>query len=198
MRKLWQTDQLLWNALELIDYAHPYSTSPSFHFAFIDDIITRSSSKDRGRIDNLLYMHLSDMAAMNEAISSIKYHRSHETTTIIEHEARYALENWEKDRAGMRVRDLTWSEDGNPRLWAKLADFLAMPMPSKEVTAESISRIKALHGALDAYCHEVWEVKGYHLIAADVPKDEVIAYVLSFRALLPSGEHLASAKFITP
>lgn len=69
---IFEEDPLLWNLIGLKDYYHPLALDPSWHIAFIDDVLTSASPRERARIDTALYNHISDLAAMSDAVSAMK------------------------------------------------------------------------------------------------------------------------------
>jgi hypothetical protein len=73
-RKAYHKDRLFWNLAELGMYDLPAHRSPSFHLDQIDSILSQSNGREKARIDQLVYDYLTEIAAVDEAISALKYH----------------------------------------------------------------------------------------------------------------------------
>lgn len=179
-RNLWQTDQLLWNIYELSKHNGFESAPRSFHFAFIDKILASCSRKGKGRVDQMLYDQISDMAAIDEALSAIKYHRSHTISPTSEDELEDFYMRWKAESVDIVPALVTWHRKGDAGLWAKLESFRNMPLPSARVTKEHISRMKDLHQALGNYWQEVRNVKESYLRWVRAPEDVISEYVELF------------------
>ena len=140
-----------------MSHGDEYTSPPSFHFAFIDKLITAPNSKDRQRIDQVFYDHLSDLAAINEAICSIGYHRSFQPAGAKDFQK--IVEQITKDSGGLVTNLVIHSTRDDARLWSKLEVFRSTPLPTGKVTPQSISQLNLAHQMLDDYWNEVRVVK---------------------------------------
>lgn len=70
-------DPLFWVIIELAAQNIDTNQTASWLFSFLDEHLSKASKKEKARIDQALYDHLADMAAVNEILSMIKYHKSY-------------------------------------------------------------------------------------------------------------------------
>lgn len=171
-------DKLFWNIHELRQWLHYNSNSRSFHFAHIDKIIARSP-EEKTRVDQLLLDHLSDMAATDQALSAIKYHRSRRTIDSIDLSAISSNEDPEADETETFVRAVTAEKGGNNALWKKLKKFADLPKPSDPPTRESVTHLVALQTGLQEYWEEVRSVKTALMKGIKMPSNFIFAYMFS-------------------
>lgn len=173
-----RNDKLFWNFHELRAYQHYNSNTRSYHFALIDKIIAQSSG-EKARVDQLLLDHLSDMAATDQALTAIKYHRSRRTIDAIDLSVISSNEDPVADLIEKIVRGITWNGEGNVSLWKKLKQFGDLPKPSVNPTRESVARLVALQTGLQEYWKEVRTVKAEFMKKKDMPSNIVFAYMFS-------------------
>lgn len=175
-RDLFSTDPLFWNIVELKLHADELSRAPSYHLANIDEIISKSSPKEKKRIDQVFLDHLSGMAAVAEALSGIAYHRSRTPMEFGD----FACPEDSKvgfldfGSAGLIEQLVSANPKGSEKAWAKLEELRRLPKPSAGLTRQNISRTSALHAALQEYWRELRKAKE-HLLRSQPIIIEVFA-----------------------
>lgn len=156
---LWKHDKLLWNVTQLNELQDPLHPMPaSFHFSAIDELLAGSSSKDSGRIDQALYDFLSDLAAIEEVLSALKYHSKYAYTAPAG-ATDVGLMSLRGECAGVEPKLVTQNNKENDRLWKKLEQIRRLPKPSSKLTEEGIADSRFLQEALDAFWQEVHQAK---------------------------------------
>ncbi|KAK5134453.1 hypothetical protein LTR08_006500 [Meristemomyces frigidus] len=161
---IFKSDPLAWNVLELLNYDKDCSLDLSWHVAFIDDVISHATPKERARVDTVLYSQLSNMTAVSDAIISLKsnvpHHgpkldRSHYDTMLINN---YAFRDYSLNQ--VVIRSLVSLAKPNVQtvcstLKAALKDFLGMPMPKARLTESTSCQVYNLHIGLIGFWSKV-------------------------------------------
>lgn len=75
-RDEFRKDPLVWGLYHLYD-AHvvPGAHDPTFVIGLLDSTIRQAPKRDRGKIDQSLHDHLAGMAAVDEVLSALRFHR---------------------------------------------------------------------------------------------------------------------------
>ncbi|KAK3708897.1 hypothetical protein LTR37_011227 [Vermiconidia calcicola] len=150
-------DRLFYCICELTKYDRIGSKNASNQFAVIDDILSRAAAKDKGRVDQALYDDLSDMAAVDEALSSLKYHRSRAPLArAIEESNRIGKYRLSVQAIRQVDSSLNINNMEHGRLWNTISELRGFSkLPSKQMDQESLVRNQAQHDVLTRYWHEV-------------------------------------------
>ena len=152
---LFSTDQLFWNLAQLNGYDNEFARPPSFHLAFIDELLSQDSGKRRARIDQVVYDLLSDLAAVDEALCAVRYHRGHEELPLKSKKGREITERAMSNRFTARITScLRTHQAHHGPLWNAIREFKDLPMPGRKISRATLTRNKDLHDGLAHF----WEV----------------------------------------
>ncbi|KAL5330279.1 hypothetical protein ACEPPN_003805 [Leptodophora sp. 'Broadleaf-Isolate-01'] len=117
-------------------------------FAFLENYLATSSSRERKRVDELLHRNLSDLAACHEMLVSIRLHRPQNVARDIEEvkrtETRIA---WK----GKSIPGYLTDEDIIQLGTALLRDFQNAPLPGGKKDAVWAQRTQSIRSALEAF-----------------------------------------------
>ncbi|KAG9562656.1 hypothetical protein KCU71_g7209, partial [Aureobasidium melanogenum] len=148
--KLLLTNPMLWNLIQL--YRKNKSHPPTFHLAFIDYLMCEDAKSQKSRISPLLATHISSMIAVDDILSSLRYHRPQQGASVDEKMlARFGAEQprtlpaREQSALG-RIYGL------KDAMWPKLQTFLELPLPPSEEPAVLLKHLRPL----DEASHEFW------------------------------------------
>jgi hypothetical protein len=144
-------DPLFWNLIELGSYDMTNQRSASFHLDQIDSILSQSAGRDSARIDQLVYDYLSEIAAVDEALSAIKYHRFRQGLPVGAIEAGHICSKMDI----YQEYELLWRTqmcfdicaDG---IKQEIEELRALPLPSAILNMESLKRTFELQAQLKA------------------------------------------------
>lgn len=171
-------DPLFWNVMELIRQNHPGSTGcfrPSFYLAFIDDILSTASRREKDRIDQVLLDHLSEMGAIDECISAIRLHRPYAGTPMSKAEYQEFTKGWAVPWGLENVETMLVAlfEDLD-QLEEPLQAFMALPLPSGKLNKETLERSRGLREGLRSYCAQFDQIEE-RMFKRSIPPSRVIA-----------------------
>lgn len=173
----WNEDKLLWNISELSDFDQWKSLPMSDNFAAIDELIASSSSKNAARISQALYDWLSDLAALVEALTAIKYHIHFQPTVLQQKPESHiymsiAGPSGTHDPDGLLRKFITEHPRQDDEIWRQLEQLRSMPRPSSTITEESIAQSRNLQEALYEFWSQVRTLKAPMLKIAEDEYDE--------------------------
>jgi hypothetical protein len=118
----------------------------------LEEHLSASGGKKRARIDLPLYDHISDIAALDEALTTLRYHRPQYGPQLTVKESRKLLEN---TPFTVRYAKLDRSRQNCTGEIAKLAEvlehFMTLPLPSRLSDSASIDQYEALHDSLQKF-----------------------------------------------
>ncbi|KAK3708895.1 hypothetical protein LTR37_011225 [Vermiconidia calcicola] len=170
-----RTDPLFWNILSLCQYDFDLARPASFYLEFIGHILPDSDKQEACRVTQKLYDHLSDVAAIDDALSMIRYHRSYTLSSAAETET---LIYTQTDSAYCH-KMLYWYTKlacsvESERLWDKLCLFMDLPQPSVVLCRDNLKQVQGLHSALSAYWQQARVVIDAQLIPEEAFGDAII------------------------
>lgn len=154
--KLLLANPMLWNLNQL----YRKSQSPTIHLAFIDHLMHEDAKNEKSRISPLLATHVSNMIAVDDIISSLRYHRpqhgvSVDAVTLAEFASSQprALPN-RKQAAFGRLYGMS------KIMWPKLQAFLQLPLPPSDEPAVLLKYLRPL----DQASLDFWEMACVHFM----------------------------------
>lgn len=151
-------DPLYWNLQALsssrVDGDH---RDASFHIAFIDEILSFSSQKEKARLDSTIYSALSEVAALDEMLRMINCHKSRQPRSVWE-PAQFKG-NFSLGFQKIIPQAIQDCPSGEKRLLHASQLLQRLPDPRfKEPARKSLEEHKALHAALELYWQEMRSV----------------------------------------
>lgn len=177
LRKMSRGDPLLYNLMELSRYDEVTSgLHASSMFQYLDDILAHSTHQNASRVSRAMYMVISDMAVIDQALTAVKFHRppcapvrqimaehgivdmdSMKTSVLSLNETSAikaaVLRILEESRSELSYEGA--AESGYKELYAPLAAFLATPAPTGRTNRSALDALTRSHEALKAFWHEV-------------------------------------------
>lgn len=117
-------------------------------FAFLENHLAASGSKEKARVDEFLYQKLSDLAACHEMLVSVRSHRpqnvARDIDEVLQSENRVAWKGW-------KISGYLTEEDTISLGTALLTDFYEAPLPSGQKNSIWFSRSQNIRQALEAF-----------------------------------------------
>jgi hypothetical protein len=151
--KLFLANPMLWNLNQL--YSKNQSQSPTFHLAFIDHLMREDAKNEKSRISPLLATHISNMIAIDDILSSLRYHRPRHGVSVdaemLDDFARgqpRTLPNRQQSAFG-RLYEMK-----DEILWPKLQALMKLPLPPSDEPAVLLKHLKPL----DKASLDFWEM----------------------------------------
>jgi len=150
--KVFLANPMLWNLTNL--YNDNTSQSPTFYLAFIDHLMREDAKNEKSRISPLLATHISNMIAIDDIISSLRYHRPRHGVSV---DASTLAK-----LAGSQPRTLPLHEQSafvggygaKKIMWPKLQAFIGLRLPPSDEPAVVLRQLKLL----DQTSHDFWDV----------------------------------------
>lgn len=150
--KVFLANPMLWNLEQLCN--DESSQSSTFHLGFVDHLMREDAKNEKSRISPLLATHISNMIAIDDIVSSLRYHRPrHGVSVDISTLARFAesqsrtLPKREQSAFG-RVYGM------KEIMWPKLQAFIKLPLPPSDEPAVVLKHLKPL----DQASHDFWDM----------------------------------------
>ncbi|KAK3716364.1 hypothetical protein LTR37_006514 [Vermiconidia calcicola] len=148
-----RNDRLFWNLEMLAHYKEGYSNSPSFHLSAIDELMSESE-QERNRIDQVMYDHIGDIAAVNEALCAIRYHPSRQWMSRVEDDAMQISGKLNS----LKITNVTVHSLTGKRSPRKLEELLCAAQtlskiqpPTASISRKNWKKRKEMHEALSDY-----------------------------------------------
>ncbi|KAI5369222.1 putative HicA mRNA interferase family [Septoria linicola] len=177
-----EKDPLYYHVMELARHDERTSYLAAHHFDMLEHILETSSGQSR-RVDGLLRGLLSDMAAIDQALTSIRLHRPRNKPftevigglTIVEQSskkredektvaAREHVKHFQVrhtlQRGAVRMTHLV----GYKRLHSSLEDFLQLPRMSRSINRDSIANFDESHRRLWQFWQQVQRLQEDQII----------------------------------
>ncbi|KAK5168427.1 uncharacterized protein LTR77_006997 [Saxophila tyrrhenica] len=148
------TDRIFWT---LANLAHVIGAKSSdlhrpaaFYFDQLDRLMTSGSDKNRNRVEERLYNHIADMAAVDELFSAIKFHRSRRCLAGVEAAGKIcsSLRSAQVTQVVTRALRMCINSAEAANAFAK---FVQLPLPPDRASETTVPRMRALHKNLEAY-----------------------------------------------
>jgi len=148
-KKLFFEDPLEWCLLQMQGEADTQNDfDHAMLFAFLDNHLANSTPKERGRVDEVLYRRISDLAAYHEMLVSVRLHRpQNEVRSIDEVKKSEDREAWR----GFDVPMVLGLRDAVRLGKPLLKDFYEAPLPGGLKDATWLKRSQAIRRALEAF-----------------------------------------------
>lgn len=158
VEKLLLSNPMLWNLYQL--YNNNPSQSPTFHLAFIDHLMREDAKNEKSRISPLLATHISNMIAVDDIISRLKYHRpQHDPST--DDETLDTLAVSQPRTLPNRLKSAFGRVYGvSEIMWPQLQTFMQLPLPPSD---EPVVLLRYLQ-PLDQASLDFWEMACVHLM----------------------------------
>ena len=143
-------------------------------FAFLENHLANSSSKEKARVDEVLYQKLSDLAAYHEMLVSVRLHRpqneARDIDEVMQSENRVA---WKR----MKTQEFLSQDDKVILGTALLKHFYdaSSSLPSGKKDVAWLKRSQPIRKALEAFWTGLRECSGRMLQRSDFSAEEVRA-----------------------
>ncbi|KAK5123221.1 hypothetical protein LTR85_003420 [Meristemomyces frigidus] len=153
---LFHKEPILWNVAELCDHGS-LAHDPSWHVAFIEDLIAQASPDGKACMDNKLYAEVSNVTTASDAISALRYNRPHHGPKMSKDDYDEALaHNGDVRKCAHQSSAIYVLLDTCCNILSPPVEaFLELPLPAKRVTEQSVPQTKNLHIALGAIWNTV-------------------------------------------
>jgi hypothetical protein len=143
--KLLRSNTMLWSLSRL--YTGNHALSPTFHLAYVDHLMREDAKNEKSRISPLLATHISNMIAVDDIISSLRYHRPQHGVSVdaekLAELAEYQPRTLPNRHQGAFGRVYGRSE----AMWPKLQAFMKLPLPPSDEPAVLLKHLKPLDKA---------------------------------------------------
>lgn len=155
--EIFHADPLFWNLKELSNSTgRIHGRGLSFHISCVDDILCKTTDKERSRVSQSLYDLLSDVAAIEEVLDAINYHpsrkRSRWRSLHVTDDAKPSMSSLLQARFAMAFKS---NSAGIGRIRELAGSLLSLPLPSSNVPCvQDMVRAKALQSTLQQYWQE--------------------------------------------
>jgi hypothetical protein len=153
----WEKDKLFWCLDKLTATIFESTSLPkSWYINFFEEQMKASNSKAKARVDAELYAYLSDIAAVDEALTALRYHRPQYGYELTFDESKKLTFNTRFTRWYGTLHDSRKECNGqNPQLWEALEHFMKLPVPSNVSDRTSVGQYRKLHDNLKAFWKHV-------------------------------------------
>lgn len=141
-------------------------------FAFLENHLAASGSKEKARVDEFLYQKLSDLMACHEMLVSVRLHRPQNVARDIDEvEQSEKREVWK----GRKIPGYLTEEDGISLGTALLKDFYEAPWPSGQKNSTWLNRSQNIRKALEAFWRGLRKTPKRVFEESDFSKEEIRA-----------------------
>lgn len=187
--ELYRKDALLWNPAGLLCFDQDLIRCPSFQLDQIDTIMSNGTEHDRSRVGQVLYKFLSEMTAVNEAMSAINLQPFRKSlvggTLMVSRICRLveSINNLELLSKAFAVNELAY-----PGARAAVDWFRLQALPSRTLSRESVLQTQKLQISSEV----LWEhmARGLKLVLqgpAQAPAQVVARFLAPIEAPLHGG-----------
>jgi hypothetical protein len=191
-------DRLFWHLMELVNFQHGVSRSASFHLDQIENLLARHP-KERERVNQPLLDRISDLSAMDEAITGVQCLKGRSRAIGYTAEQTFVCLGMVSFTEAMQlvysVAGGIHGEDRAAELDKAANAFQSAHLPSKKPSMQWVERTRALYLSLSDY----WKV-----VAAQTTKfmeefakrpSATLQRLLAMMRLTEGPEYKASLEF---
>ena len=158
----YREDPLFWVLIELAAQNTDVSRPASWCFSFIDEHLSRAGDeKERARIDQTLYDHLSDMALVDEILTAVKSHKLYSPLPRKSEYTRQVYNDFHSGTLSEAFLALLVSCISDLEIETALREFHQLPLSQKISNKEKLAQNFALHQKFRTY----WDVVRRHMLA---------------------------------
>ncbi|KAH0164206.1 hypothetical protein KCU67_g5250, partial [Aureobasidium melanogenum] len=149
--KMLLANPMLWNMIQL--YTRSESHSSTFHLAFIDHIMREDAKNEKNRISPLLATHIASMIAVDDIMSSLRYHRPQHGVSVDAEMLAELVAELPRTLPERQQQALGCMYAYKGFMWPKLEAFMNLPPPPSEEPYVLLKYLRPLDEAL----HQFWQ-----------------------------------------